>query len=350
MKTIELRAPYLIFLGSETRITYAKTGAGLVEWRRELCKGQIGLPSGTIDLGLPKLNIQEAVDAGIRSLVIGTASVGGGIPDGWLELLEEAVLAGLDIVAGVHYRLNGIERLRVAAQKSGARLVDVRVPPETLPVGTGRKREGKRLLMVGTDCAVGKKYTALQIEKDMKRHGMNADFRASGQTGIMIAGQGIPIDSVVSDFVSGAAELLSPDNAADHWDVIEGQGGIFHPGFSAVSMGLLVGSQPDAFVVCHEAGRTHIEGWEDFELPSIEEVIERTIAIGSLTNPEIECVGVSVNTSCLKAGEREAYLAQLSTRLGLPCVDPLQDGTDSIIARLNAVTASRTPKLKEAQS
>jgi len=346
MGTIELRAPYLIFLGSEKSQTYAKTGAGLVEWRGDLCKGQISLAGGTVDLGLPKLTIAEAVSAGIKSLVIGTASVGGGIPDEWLDTLEDAALQGLDIVAGVHSKLSGIERLSNASAKSGARLVDVRIPPAELPVGTGRKRTGKRILMVGTDCAVGKKYTALAMELDMRKAGMNADFRASGQTGIMVAGQGIPIDSVVSDFVSGAAELLSPDNTDDHWDVIEGQGGIIHPGYSAVTMGLLVGSQPDAFVVCHEAGRTHIKGWEDFPLPSIEEVITRTTEIGVLTNPEITCVGVSVNTSGLQPDEREKYLANLSARLGLPCVDPLKGGTEPIIQRLNIEMALRTPILE----
>jgi uncharacterized NAD-dependent epimerase/dehydratase family protein len=348
MKTIELRAPYLIFLGSETRLTYAKTGAGLVEWRRELCKGQLNLAGGDLDLGLPQMSVAEAKAAGIQSLVIGTATVGGSIPDEWIDVLEEAVLLGLDIVAGVHTRLSDIDRLTAAAAKSGAKLIDVRVPPKRLPIGTGRKRSGKRVLMVGTDCAVGKKYTALQMEKDMKRLGWNADFRASGQTGIMIAGNGLPIDSVVSDFLSGAAELLSPDNTDDHWDVIEGQGGIFHPGYSSVTMGLLIGSQPDVFVVCHEAGRTHISGWEDFPLPSIEQVIERTIAIGELVNPDITCVGVSVNTSRLKADEREAYLAELSSRIGLPCVDPLQGGTDSIIAQIAAVMASRNPSARSA--
>ena len=348
MGTIELKPPYLIFLGSEKSAAYAKTGAGLVEWRGELCKGQLCLPDGTVDLGLPNMTVAEAVTAGIKSLVIGTASVGGGIPDEWLDTLEEAALHGLDIVAGVHSRLNSVERLKNAAAKSGAQLVDVRVPPATLPVGTGQKRTGKRILMMGTDCAVGKKYTALAMEQDMRKAGMNADFRASGQTGIMVAGQGIPIDSVVSDFVSGAAELLSPNNADNHWDVIEGQGGIIHPGYSAVTMGLLIGSQPDAFVVCHEAGRTHIKGWEAFPIPSIEEVISRTIEIGTLTNPEITCVGVSVNTSSLQPNEREKYLSDLSVRLGLPCVDPLKGGTDPIIQRLKMEMALRTSTLGSA--
>ena len=249
-------------------------------------------------------------------------------------MLEQAAAAGLDIVAGVHTRLNDIDRLKEAAASSGARLVDVRVPPKGLPVGTGKKRSGKRVLTVGTDCAVGKKYTALAIERDMKTAGLKATFRASGQTGIMIAGSGIPIDAVVADFLSGAAEQLSPDNDADHWDVIEGQGSIFHPGYASVTMGLLIGSQPDAFVVCTEAGRTHIEGWQDFELPSIEAVISRVSGIGKQVNPAIRCAGISVNTSKLPFDEREDYLSALSKETGLPCIDPIAGNTMPIIERL----------------
>lgn len=150
----------------------------------------------------------------------------------------------------------------------------------------------------------------------------------------MIAGTGIPIDAVVADFISGAAEQLSPDNAADHWDVVEGQGSLFHPGYSAVSLGLLVGSQPDAFVVCHAAGRHHIMGWPDFEVPAIEDVIERTIDIGRQVNPDIRCVGISVNTASLSEDMYGDYLDDLSAKTGLPCVDPLRDGTGKIVNRL----------------
>lgn len=340
MKNIELRPPYLVFLGDVTEPTYAKTGAGLAQWRPELCRGQLRLVDDGVDLGLADMTVEQAVYNGVGSLVIGTASVGGGVAEHWLETLEQAAGAGLDIVAGVHTRLGDIPRLREAAARSGARLVDVRVPPASLPVGTGLKRRGRRLLTVGTDCAVGKKYTALALERDMREAGLDAEFRASGQTGIMIAGRGIPIDSVVSDFLTGAAELLSPDNDDNHWDVIEGQGGITHPGYCAVSAGLLVGSQPDAFVVCHEAGRSHVSGWSAFALPSIREVIERTVTTGSLTNPAITCVGVSVNTSGLPAGEREGYLQSLSDELGLPCVDPLVEGTGAIVDGLREVPSS----------
>ncbi|GHF28951.1 hypothetical protein GCM10017044_25250 [Kordiimonas sediminis] len=334
MTAITLTPPYLIFLGRETRESYAKTGAGLNQWRPELCKGQIRLEGGTVDLGLPEMTLEDAQKAGIKTLVIGTAAVGGSIPDEWVDLLVEAAERGLHIVGGVHTPLNNIERLKHAATLSGSELIDVRTPPKHLPVGTGRKRTGKRLLTVGTDCALGKKYTALALERDMKNAGINATFRASGQTGIMIAGTGLPIDSVVADFVSGAAELLSPDNTDDHWDIIEGQGSIYHPGYASVSMGLLMGSQPDAFVVCTEAGRTHIEGWPDFPLPTIQDVIDRTIDIGKQFNPAIHCVGISVNTSPLPSAERQPYLDRLSAEYGLPCVDSILTGTDAIAKKL----------------
>lgn len=332
--TVDLKPPYLIFIGDEDRTAYAKTALGVVQWRRELCLGQLRLSNTATDLGLPDMTPEEAASQGVKSLIIGSATVGGIIPDAWRPTLIDAANAGLDIVAGLHNRLSDDESLKQAAEKSGARLIDIRVPPADLPIATGKKRTGRRLLTVGTDCALGKKYTALQLEKDMKAAGLNTDFRASGQTGIMIAGEGIPIDAVVSDFVTGAAELLSPDNAADHWDVIEGQGAIFHPAYGAVSHGLLTGSQPDAIVVCHAAGRTQVASWPDYPLPSIGDVIERTLDMGRLTNPDIRCVGISVNTSALNDAERSAYLEELAADYGLPCVDPMVGGTGQIVSRI----------------
>lgn len=334
MQQISLRAPYLIFLGTETNATYAKTGSGIVQWQREKCLGQFHLPGGTVDLGIPELTIAAAAEAGAKSLVIGTAVIGGAIPESWLETLVLAMEHGLDIVAGVHTRLNDIPELSSAAGQFGVQLIDVRVPPQDLPVGTGKKRNGKRVLTVGTDCALGKKYTALAIAKELNDRGVAADFRASGQTGIMISGAGIPIDAVVSDFVSGAAEVLSPDNDPDHWDVIEGQGALHHPGYGAVSMGLLLGSQPDAFVVCTEAGRTVVSGWPDFPLPSIQEVIDRTVEIGRRTNPNIKPVGISVNTSSLSEAKAISHLAEVEAETGLPATDPIRFGVGKLVDAL----------------
>jgi len=334
-RVLELRAPYLVFFGDEERPTYAKTGLGLAQWRPELCMGQFRLTPETADAGLHDHNIVSAAAEGARSVVIGVALIGCSLPNHWIPALVQALELGLDVVAGFHSRLTSFPDLVEAAKSGGGSLVDVRVPPDNIPVGKGIKRPGKRLLTVGTDCALGKKYTALAIEKEMRERGMKATFRASGQTGIMISGSGIPMDAVVADFLTGAAEMLSPRNDDDHWDVIEGQGALHHPGYAPVSMGLLLGSQPDAFVVCTEAGRSRISGWDNFPLPDISEVIERTIEIGFSVNPRIKPVGISVNTSSLGEEEAQKYLHNLSHTYELPAVDPLRGGVGPIIDYLN---------------
>ena len=331
---VEFATPFVVFLGDISAQTYAKTALGLIQWRPGECVGQMRLSTATFDAGVPDVTVAAAKAAGARSVVIGSAAVGGIVPASWVPALCEAARAGLDIVAGMHGRLAALPGLAEAAAAGGARLVDVRVPPPGLPVGTGRKRTGRRVLTVGTDCACGKKYTALQLAADLQRAGMDATFRATGQTGIMIAGRGVPIDAVVSDFVTGAAEVLSPDAAPGHWDVVEGQGSLFHPGYLQVTVGLLVGSQPDAFVVCHDPLRTHIASWPDFALPSVPELIERTILLGRLTNPGIRCVGVSLNTSKVPSGQRAALLARYADETGLPCVDPLVEGTGAIVSEI----------------
>jgi uncharacterized NAD-dependent epimerase/dehydratase family protein len=331
---IEFSVPYAVFFGDANDEAYTKTGFGLIQWRRESCAGQVRLPGCKVDAGVTDLSVPQAKAAGVRSLIVGSAAVGGAIPPHWIATLCEAASLGIDIVAGLHVRLADLPHLAQAAAAGGARLIDVRVPPAGLPVGTGRKRTGLRLLTVGTDCACGKKYTALALEREMRARAMKCDFRASGQTGIMIAGRGVPLDAVVADFVTGAAEVLSPGNAADHWDVIEGQGSIFHPAFLQVTIGLLVGSQPDAFVVCHDPLRNEVLGCPSFRLPSIGEVIERTIAIGRLTNPAIRCVGIAVNTSKLSSEQQTSVLKQYANEFALPCVDPLIDGVAPIVDRL----------------
>jgi uncharacterized NAD-dependent epimerase/dehydratase family protein len=331
LTSVRLRAPYLILIGNITDPTDAKTGQGIVQWRPELVAGQLRFPECKIGIGVPDLTIADASQAGVKSLIIGVAPVGGSVPDNWWPYIEEAAAAGLDIVCGLHLKLADYPRVVAAARKSGARLIDVRNPPTELPVGTGINRSGRRVLMVGTDCAVGKKYSALALHHAMKDTGMDSTFRATGQTGIMIAGEGLPIDSVVADFISGAAEMISPDNDANHWDVIEGQGSLFHPGYSGVSLGLLHGSQPDAFVVCHEATRTAIAGWEHIAVPSIADCINQHVLAGQLTNPGIRCVGISVNSSKLPASERTAYLGRLADETSVPAIDPLIDGCTAIV-------------------
>ncbi len=330
----ELRTPYLLFLGGESRLTFAKTASGIAQWCPERVAGQLRFPGNTLDLGVMDLTVAEAVDAGVGSLVIGVAPVGGAIGAEWVDVLLEAATAGVDIVNGLHHRLENVPGLSAAAAASGSALVNVRVPPLELPVGDGRKRSGRRLLTVGTDCAAGKKYTALSLSRALVARGVNATFRATGQTGIMIAGAGIPIDSVPGDFISGAAETISPDNTPDHWDVIEGQGSLFNASYAGVSLGLLHGSQPDAIVVCHEAGKTHIDSCHDLRLPSLAECIDLNLACARLTNPSVRCVGISINTSGLKASERHAYLQRMQQDIGLPCIDPILQGCEAIVEEL----------------
>src|SRR5690606_5829079 len=190
-----LRMPYLLFLGEETNPLKAKTAFGLRDWSAHNCIGQTRLPGGIIDLQLPEMDLATAVQAGARSLVIGVTPVGGRIPEHWSPMLVAAAEAGLDIVSGLHTALESVPGLALAAQRSGTRLVDVRRPPDNLPRATGKRRSGKRVAMVGTDCALGKKYAALALANAMRGQGIDADFRASGQTGIMIAGTGIAVDA-----------------------------------------------------------------------------------------------------------------------------------------------------------
>jgi len=325
---LALPQPYLLFLGDTVEAGFAKTAFGLRDWAPELCVGEFALTSATISVGLPKLTPTEAADLGAKALVIGVANSGGFIADSWIPALVDSLDAGLDIVSGMHSKLGCIPELRYGAERRGRQLIDVRTPPSNIPIATGLKRSGKRLLTVGTDCALGKKYTALSIARGFAERGANVDFRATGQTGIMISGGGIPMDAVVSDFAAGAAEILSPDAALDHWDVIEGQGSILHPVFSGVSLALLHGSQPDVFVVCHDPTRQRLLGDESFLVPSVDEIIDLTLRLGRRTNPGIRVGGVSFNTAPYDPDGARDLLAAESERLGLPVADPIRGGAE----------------------
>ncbi|QEH77040.1 DUF1611 domain-containing protein [Sphingomonas sp. C8-2] len=323
---LDLPRPYLLFLGDADDTGFLKTGLGLRDWAPDLCVAEYKCDGARASLGLPVLRPADAYRAGARALVLSVASIGGAIAPAWIPYIVEALEAGLDIISGAHDRLAEEPCLRAAAERLGRRLIDVRVPPPGLPIASGKPRTGKRLLTVGTDCALGKKYTALALAAAFRARGLAADFRATGQTGIMIAGSGIPIDSVVSDFVAGAAEKLSPDADPAHWDVIEGQGSIFHPSYAGVSLGLLHGSQPDILVLCHAHGRDRIMGLPDYPLPSIGEAVDLSLQLARRTNAAVRCAGVSLNTAGLSADEAEALIARRSREWQLPVADPMRGG------------------------
>lgn len=331
---LTIRKPYLLFIGDVPEMGYAKTAYGLKDWCPADCVGQLSLPGTPLDLGLPRLTPAEAAATGAKSMVIAVAPVGGALPQHWEDTLVEALASGLDLVAGLHDRLSRNPRLVQAASAHGRQLVDVREPPAGLPIASGRSRSGRRLLTVGTDCALGKKYTALAMQRELATRGMAATFRATGQTGIMIAGAGIPIDAVISDFVAGAAESLSPDAAPDHWDIVEGQGSLFHPAYAGVTLGLLHGSQPDAMILCHQPDRNRILGFPDFPLPTLTQAITRYEEAARLTNPSAKVIGISLNTAALSETGRAEALARASGETGLPACDPMAGGLGPIADRL----------------
>lgn len=328
--------PYLIFLGDVPDALAAKTGLGIVDWRPEWCVGQMRLEGCQADAGIPDLSIGEAVAKGVKTMVVGAVNAGGVLPGHWIASIVAALDAGLNVATGLHTRLASIAEIREAAERSGARLHDVRFSDQRFDTGKGTKRPGLRCLTVGTDCSVGKKYTALALEREMRARGMDADFRATGQTGVFISGRGAAIDAVAADFISGAVEWIAPAAAPNHWDLVEGQGSLFHPSFAGVSLGLLHGAQADAFVVCHEPTRTTMRGVKH-GLPSIREVIDMTIACGRLTNPAIMCTGISVNTQKLGEEEAKALLAGLESEYGVPATDPIRFGVSALVDRLQAI-------------
>jgi uncharacterized NAD-dependent epimerase/dehydratase family protein len=287
------------------------------------------------DLKLPDMNLQQAAAAGVKTVIVGVANRGGVIGESWVEVLKQAIELGFDLASGLHRRLGDVPALAEAARKHGRQLIDVRHSSRSFSVGTGKKRTGKRVLTVGTDCSIGKKYTALVLEKEMRARGMKADFRATGQTGIFIAGDGVAVDAVVADFISGAVEWLAPDNDTDHWDVIEGQGSLFHASYAGVSLGLLHGAQPDALIMCHEPTRSHMRGLPHYPLPDLKTCIAANETAARLTNPRARCVGISVNTAALDLAAAQAYLRETEERYGLPTVDPIRMG----VARLVDVLA-----------
>ena len=334
VRAVTLRTPYLLFIGDAPDQLAAKTAAGIAFWRPEICLGQLRLPGCKADLGLRDMTIEEAAAAGVKTVIVGTTNRGGVLGEGWEGLLVRALELGMDLASGLHHRLTDIPALRDAAARHGRQIADVRHPTREFAVGNGVKRPGKRLLTVGTDCSIGKMFTALALEKEMRGRALKADFRATGQTGIFIAGDGVSIDAVVSDFVSGAVEWLSPAHDPDHWDLIEGQGSLFHASYAGVSLALIHGAQPDALVMCHEPTRLHMRGLPHYPLPDLPLCIERNIDAAQLTNPAVRCVGVSVNTGALDTAAARDYLRQTEDRLGLPCVDPVRTGVGPIIDHL----------------
>lgn len=329
-----ISSPYLLFLGDATDVLSIKMAKSAADWSAAKCIGEYSVAGCSVTTGLAHMDIQQAATAGAKSFVLGFANSGGKIDNRWVPTIIEAMQAGLDIISGLHDKLDDIAEVYNTAKQLGRQLINIRHPKDKFNTGTGEKRSGKRLLTVGTDCSVGKMYSSLSIAKAMQEKGFDVSFKATGQSGILVSGQGIAVDCVVSDFISGAVEALSPATAADHWDIIEGQGSLSHPAFAGVSLGLLHGAQADALVVCHALNRTHMRGLPNCQPPSIEETIRLNVQHARLTNPEAKVVGIAINSSSVSEQQAQAHCNAIFKQTGLPCVDPLRHDLSPILESL----------------
>ncbi len=325
----------MLFLGDAHDELAIKVARGIHDWRPEYAAGQLRLPNCNANLDLPDLTLQEAREAGVQTMVIGVANRGGVISDSWKQVMTEALKTGFDLASGLHNLLRDDPDLVAVAEKHGRKLIDVRVPQQEYPIANGKKRSGKRCLTVGTDCSVGKMYTSLAMEQEMKERGLKASFRSTGQTGILINGGGVPLDAVGADFMAGSIEWLTPDNDPDHWDLIEGQGSLFHVSFSGVTLALIHGGQPDALILCHEPTRRHLRGIPDYELPSLEALHDLSLQMAKIANPDCRVAGISINTTALSESSANSYLAEVESKMGLPTVDPFRQGASRLVDALD---------------
>lgn len=332
-----IETPYLLFLGDAPDQLAVKVAQGIRDWRPEYALGQFRMAGCGADLGLTDMTLAEAKTAGVKTVVIGVANRGGMISQAWRDVMVQALEMGLDIASGLHNLLRDEGPLMAAAQTYGGTLHDVRVPSVGYPIASGVKRTGKRVLAVGTDCSVGKMYTALAMDAEMNKRGMKSTFRATGQTGILITGHGVPLDAVVADFMAGAIEYLTPDNEPDHWDHIEGQGSLYHASYSGVTMALIHGGQPDALILAHEPTRTHMRGLPNYGLPSLETLRDTALPIARVVNPDCQVVGISVNTQHFDEDQALSYLADVEARMGLPAVDPFRQGAGRLVDALDSL-------------
>ncbi len=332
---------------------YGKTATGVIRYGKDTVVAVIDSTKAGKDVsqalgasfgrGIPVVrDIHEALTYQPDTLLIGIAPMGGALPAEWRWQLLTAIGAGLHIISGLHMFLGDDEELRTAAAKRGVTIWDVRRPPEKNRVAsyTPHRPGSHTVLIVGSDCAVGKMTVALELDREAQRRGLNSAFVATGQTGIMISGSGLPVDRIISDFVAGMVEEMVLDFSAEHdWVFVEGQGALNHPGYSPVTLGLIHGSMPEAMIFCHKAGATAIEGYENCPLPSLTRMIQFNEDTVSWVRPERPCkvVGLAIMTHDLGEQEAKDALKQAEDETGLPATDVLRFGAgvlmDALVVR-----------------
>jgi D-glutamate N-acetyltransferase len=315
---------------------YGKTMRGVVKFGADPTVAIVDSErSGESHDGIPIVGtVEEGVAFGPTVALVGVATQGGRFPPAWRELLKQSVAAGLDVENGLHEYLEDDAELVDLATQHGVELRDLRKPPTGLNVPTGANLEldARIVLTVGSDCAIGKMTVSLELDLEARRRGLRSVFVPTGQTGIAIAGWGIAVDAVVSDFIAGAAEQLVVEGAGRGGDVlwVEGQGALLHPAYSGVTLGLVHGSAPHAFVLCHIAGSTEIEGFPGHSLRTLPELVELHERIALPARPA-KVQAIALNTRHLDDGEARAAVAAAEAETGLPADDPVRFGAGKLL-------------------
>jgi uncharacterized NAD-dependent epimerase/dehydratase family protein len=281
--------------------------------------------------------VEEALQYEPTTAVVGVATQGGRFPPEWRELLKQCIAAGLDLESGLHEFVSEDEELQALAREHGVELRDLRKPPEGLNVPTGENLElrARIVLTVGSDCAIGKKTVALELDLEARRRGLASVFVPTGQTGIAIAGWGIAVDAVVADFLAGAAEQLVVEGHRRGGELlfVEGQGSLVNPAYSGVTLGLMHGAAPHLFVLCHRAGATEVEGYPGHPLPSLPELValHEQVAL-PLRRARVACI--ALNTADFGEDEARTAVAEAAEQTGLPADDPVRFGSAGLLDAL----------------
>ena len=327
------RRSWLVLADGYLKERNAKTAHGVIRYSRDEVVGVLDRDHAGRSLTevLPDLrrdapivaSVEEGLRFGPTSFLLGVATPGGWMPEHWRAWILDAIHAGLEVVNGLHTFLRDDAEFVAAADEHGARLWDVREPPKDIPLFSGRSLDvpQKIALTVGSDCAVGKKTVAIEVAEAARRAGTRSEFVATGQTGVLIAGRGIAIDRVISDFVAGAAEKLVVESSPDSQVLlVEGQGSLWHPAYSGVTLGLLHGSAPHALVLCHQAGRDAIEEPPHTKLPPLMEMVATYEKMAATLRPApVACV--AINCYGLSDADRRREIAQVESDTGLPAGD-----------------------------
>src|SRR6266487_4750443 len=336
---------------------YGKTATGVIRYGKDTVVAVIDSTKAGMDVpqalggasfgyGIPVVrDINEALNYQPDTLLIGIAPMGGALPAAWRWQLLTAIKAGLNIISGLHFFISEDEELRTAAEKRGVTIWDVRRPPAQNRVAQfiPHRPGSHTILVVGSDCATGKMSTALELDMEASSRGLSSAFVATGQTGIMISGNGLPVDRIISDFVAGMVEEMVIDFSNRHdWVFVEGQGALNHPGYSPVTLGLIHGSMPDAMIFCHKAGAKTIDGYDNCPLPSLTRMIQFNEDTVSWVRPERPCkvVGLALMTQHLNDQEARKVVKRAKDETGLPATDVVRFGAGVLMDALSKYFAS----------